>query len=460
VRRKKDPAIPGFGGKAGLADADARTFIKLVASWPTAALASYTRDAMSDVTSRFWRQVGAVLSGTALAQLIPLLGSLAIARLYIPAEFGLFAAWIGAASLAAVAATGRYEVALALEADGAPRRIAARATLVAVLVAGLPLGGGVAFLAAVGGLAGVPAALALWFVPAALVIAACQTWLTWAAAEGRLRELSSLRILQALLVTSAQVGAGMFWPSAASLAIAHTLGAALTLLAASWVLPLWGGTRAGVDESGLSGMRSFWSRRRRFPLLSLPADGINTAAAQLPVLVIGARFGAEVAGHLALTMRVLAVPVALLGSAVLDVFRRRSAQSWREHGHCRDVFQQTFTVLAAGSTLGSIVLALCAEPLFTLAFGPQWRAAGTMALWLLPLFALRFVASPLSYLFYVAEKQHVDLAWQTVLLAMTVATLWLPSGHAAALQAYSLGYCAMYVVYLLLSYRFSRGTHP
>jgi O-antigen/teichoic acid export membrane protein len=420
------------------------------AIWPR------TGEQMNDASPQFWRQVSAVLGGTALAQLIPLLGSLVIARLYVPAEFGLFAAWLGAASLAAVAATGRYEVALALEADGAPRRIAVRATLVIVLLAGLPLGAGVAILAVLGGLTGVPTALALWFVPTALGIAACQTWLTWAAADGQLAQLSRLRILQAALITAAQIGAGVVWPSAASLAAAHALGLALTLLGASWLLPL---RALGPSSDGLvfAGMRSFWSRRRGFPLLSLPADGINAAAAQLPVLVVGARFGAEVAGHLALTMRVLAAPVALLGSAVLDVFRRRSAQSWREHGHCRDDFRQTFKVLANGSSVVAILLALSAEPLFTLVFGSQWRVAGTMALWLLPLFALRFVASPLSYLFYVAEKQHVDLAWQAVLLVMTLATLWLPSGYAAALQAYSLGYCAMYVVYLMLSYRLSLG---
>ncbi len=412
---------------------------------------------MSGDPHRFWRQVGAVLSGTALAQLIPLLGSLAIARLYVPTEFGLFAAWLGVASLAAVAATGRYEVALALEADGAPRRVAVRATLVTVLIAGLPLSVGVGVAFASGVLADVPAALALWFVPTALGIAASQTWLSWAAAEGQLAQLSRLRIVQAALVTSAQIVAGLFWPSAESLAAAQTLGLAGTLLAAARMLPL-GSPVLDAGGSALAGMQAFWSRRRRFPLLSLPADGINSAAAQLPVLVVGARFGADVAGYLALTMRVLAVPVALLGSAVLDVFRRRSAQSWREQGHCRQDFQQTFKVLAASSALAAIVLALIAEPLFALAFGPQWRAAGTMALWLVPLFALRFVSSPLSYLFYVAEKQHIDLAWQAVLLAMTLATLWFPSGYAAALQTYSFGYCTMYVVYLLLSYRFSLGS--
>jgi O-antigen/teichoic acid export membrane protein len=91
------------------------------------------------------------------------------------------------------------------------------------------------------------------------------------------------------------------------------------------------------------------------------------------------------------------------------------------------------------------------------AFGERWRLAGTMALWLLPLFALRFVASPLSYLFYVAGKQHVDLVWQGLLLVMTLATLWTPTNARGALMAYSASYSAMYCVYLFLSYRYSRG---
>ena len=71
--------------------------------------------------------------------------------------------------------------------------------------------------------------------------------------------------------------------------------------------------------------------------------------------------------------------------------------------------------------------------------------------------ALRFVASPLSYTFYVAGKQHADLAWQVTLLCVTLASLRLPSHHGAALQWYSAGYSMLYVVYLFLSYRFSLG---
>ena len=118
---------------------------------------------------------------------------------------------------------------------------------------------------------------------------------------------------------------------------------------------------------------------------------------------------------------------------------------------------QTFRVLAALSVVASVVVVIGSERLFALAFGERWRTAGTMAVWLMPMFALRFVSSPLSYMSYVAGKQHLDLAWQICLLAMTLATLYLPDRSAVAILSYSVGYSLLYVAYLAMSYRFSRG---
>lgn len=405
--------------------------------------------------NRFWARVGAVLGGTAAAQAIPLVGALLIARLYAPEAFGQFAVWLGLVQLAAVAATGRYEHALALEPDGAPRRTAALATLAVVGGSALLLLAASGVLAAAGVLPSTPPALLWSFAPAAAAVAASQVWQSWAAAEGRLRALATIRVATAAGVTGAQILAGTIWPSATALAAAQLAGLLFGLAVCWHVMPLAG--RAAAAAPARAGMAAFWRARRRFPLLSLPADGINTAAAQLPLLIVGSRFGAEVAGCLALTLRVLAAPVGLLGAAVLDVFRRDSAAAYRERGECRAEFDRTFRVLAAGAAAVALVLAALAEPLFVLAFGERWRLAGTMALWLMPLFALRFVASPLSYLFYVAGKQHVDLVWQLVLLGMTLGTLWLPASARGALLAYSAGYCAMYAVYLVMSYRYSRG---
>lgn len=409
----------------------------------------------TEAPGRFWRSVGVVLSGAAAAQAIPLIGSLVLARLVAPAHFGLFAAWLGMAHLAAVVITGRYENALALEHDGEPRRIGAAATLVLALA-----GGSVLTLLSLAVAAfsppwagGVGTTLLLAFGPTAVLIAAAYLWQCRAAADGQFRALSAMRIAQAAAITVLQIVACTWTSGAEALALAHAAGIAIGLATAAWRLP-------PGRPPGWGAMRDFWSRHHRFPMLSLPADSVNTAASQLPLLIVAHRFGADVAGLLALTLRTLGAPVALLGASVLDVFKRRAAGAYRERGECRAEFVETFKGLGIAALVFAVVVGLSAEPLFALAFGEAWRGAGTIALWLMPLFALRFVASPLSYLFYVAGKQHVDLAWQCALLAVTMASLWIPAQSASALQWYSASYSTMYLVYLFLSYRFSLGHRP
>lgn len=408
----------------------------------------------SGPTSDFWRSVASVLTGTAVAQAIPIAGSLIIARQYAPSEFGRFSTWLGLVLLAAVALTGRFETALALEPDGEPRRRAMVSTLLTAALATGLLAGATTIVVAIS-----PAwiqyestVLIAAFVPVALLIAIGQTWQSWAAAEGRYRDLSMMRIAEAGAITTFQIAFGAAFASADSLAIAHLIGVLVGLAVSARLLPIrWpAGNPAPM-------VREFWSRHRRFPLLSLPADVLNTASAQLPVLIVAGRFGAETAGLLALAMRTLGAPIGILGKSVLDVFKRHAATSYRERGECRADYLRTFKALATGSLAGAAVLALWSVPLFTLAFGEAWRGAGTMAAWLVPMFALRFVSSPLSYMVYIAEKQHLDLVWQVCLLGMTLVSLNLFSQQSAAIIAYSAGYSLLYIVYLMMSYRFSLG---
>lgn len=408
----------------------------------------------------FWRSVGVVLTGTVAAQSIPLLGSLVIARIYAPAEFGLFSAWLGMVMMAAVVVTGRFEMALAVEPDGAPRRFAVAATLCTILLSSslfALITAGIYF--AVGLLNDVQPAMVGLFVPAALLAGVTHTWQAWAAAEGNYRGLSWIRISQAFIVTISQIGAGLLSPTAFGMMLGHVLGTAAGIGFAMYFMPLNPFLTGGKAEFWTN-LKAFWRNQRRFPMLALPADALNAASGQLPLLLIASRFGAEASGLFALTIRVLGAPIGLLGAAVLDVFKRSAASSYRDKGHCKEEYARTFWLLAAGGCMLALGVVVIAERLFVIAFGEPWRQAGVIAIWLMPMFALRFVASPLSYVFYIAGKQQIDLAWQCALLAMTLASFMLTSSFETSIKVYSAGYGLLYVVYAILSYHYSKGNRP
>jgi O-antigen/teichoic acid export membrane protein len=407
------------------------------------------------IFDRYWRSVGSVLTGTVVAQFIPIVGSLLLARQYAPTEFGVFSVWLGIVLLFSIVLTGRFETALAIIPDGEPRRLAVLSTLATTALAAFAATVicGISVFVAPSVANHFSPVLVILMIPTALAVAFAQTWQSWAAAEGRYRQLSIMRIAQASSVTVGQIAIGAFIPSATALSLAHAGGVVASLALSIYLMPpgLFPRNQAKVT------ILTFWRQQYRFPALSLPADSINAAAAQLPVLLVAGRFGADIAGLLAMTMRILGAPIGLLGKSVLDVFKRHAAASYRERGECRAEYVRTFRVLAIASLGFCAVMVVVSEPFFAMAFGENWRGSGTIAVWLLPLFALRFVASPLSYMVYIAGKQHVDLVWQIALLAMTIAALNIPYGHDIALQVYSAGYSFLYVVYLAMSYRFSLG---
>lgn len=403
------------------------------------------------------RSTGGVLLGMLIAQAIPLLGSLLIARLYAPSEFGTFSAWLGIVMTAAVLVTGRLEMALVVEADGEPRLIAMAATLATTVGAAAVLSVvviGIYF--AVPSVRDFTLVLVLAFLAATVLMATVQTWQSWAAAEGQYRALSVIRISQAAGITAIQILAGIIDPSPLGLAMGHVFGLLVGVLIASRLMPIplrrflpWQEFRVKLLD--------FWHRHKQFPLFALPADFINTAAAQLPLLLISSRFGSESSGFYALAVRILGGPISLLGTAILDVFKRTAAASYRANGSCRSEYLNTFRVLAVLGGMLAVGVILLAEPFFAWAFGEVWRQAGVISVWLMPMFALRFVASPLSYVFYITGGQKIDLAWQCGLLAITVLTLVLAKDFETSIKAYATGYAGMYVIYLVLSYRSSKG---
>jgi O-antigen/teichoic acid export membrane protein len=262
--------------------------------------------------------------------------------------------------------------------------------------------------------------------------------------------------MQALGVTGIQVLVGWYAPSALGLAMGYVLGLLIGVVAAAYMMPIplrvflpWVSFRLKLAD--------FWIRHRRFPLFSLPADLINSVSWQLPLVLIASRFGAESSGYFALAIRVLGAPVGMLGNAILDVFKRKASSSFRENGNCTPDFLSVLRILTVFSVFFALAGSVLVEELFALVYGESWRRAGEVATWLLPLFAFRFVASPLSYVFYLAQGQSVDLLWQCVLLIMTVTCLVFGKDFESAVAAYAAGYSALYAVYLYLAYRFSKG---
>lgn len=199
--------------------------------------------------------------------------------------------------------------------------------------------------------------------------------------------------------------------------------------------------------------QSFW----RF---SLPAGLLNTVAGRFPLFLIGAKYGLFAAGLFALTERMLTAPVSLLAASVLEVFKRQSVHEYQTIGNCKAAFQSTFKALVLLGAGPALFIFIFAPEVCAWVFGKPWREAGEFARILAPLFFLNFVVSPLSYVFFVAGKQKVELMWQVALFITTITVFVAPLSLREVLLNYTISYSVLYVIYLLLSYKFSKNSLP
>jgi O-antigen/teichoic acid export membrane protein len=207
----------------------------------------------------------------------------------------------------------------------------------------------------------------------------------------------------------------------------------------------------------LSGWRQALMMHWRFPVFSMPADFISSFASQLPMLMMGKRFGLPAAGQYALTNKVLTAPMKLLAGSILSVFKEEAARSYREKGECREIFAKTLMALALLAITPFALLFCFAEPLFVWIFGDEWREAGNYASILAPMFYVQFIASPLSYVIYLANRQILDLAWQLCLLIATYCVFYYTKEIIMTMKLYSFGYSLLYIIYLAMAYKAAKS---
>ncbi len=397
-----------------------------------------------------------VLGGALGAQALPLLAAPIITRMCTPAELGAFSVWLAVIAVTAIGATLRLEAAMILDHGSDQQRIcfsvvAWSATLTALLI----------LVCAVGArLLEVPAALHMsWFGLLTLglgtwMTACMQTTLAYATSHNAFGKAASAKIWAAGSIAACQVSLLLAGCGGAALLGGQLFGLATGLLAAVWLLRPPSVRLHWLPDAV---QRQYLRRHQAFWRFSLPSNMLNILVGQLPLFLIGARHGALAAGLFALTQRVLSAPVALLASSVLEVFKRQSVQDFQAHGNCRDAYRYTFKALALLGIGPSLVLLLFSPDLFAFVFGPNWRPAGELAQILAPLYFLNFIASPLSYVFYVAGKQKADLVWQVALFLMTVGVFVSPGTLQQSVRWYAIGYSLLYLVYLRMSYQYSQN---
>lgn len=404
----------------------------------------------------FWKHATTVLTGTVAAQALPLLVAPLITRLCTPADLGEFGIWLGIIAIVSTIGTLRLEAAMILDHDSDEQQtcfsvVAYCSTLLAIFIT-VTL-----FLARV---ADVPQVQEMsWF---GLMTIGVGAWLSaytaatlaYATSYRAFGKAAMAKVCGAGTIALGQLVLLILGVGGGSLLGGQILGLAVGLAAALYLLAP---PRPRISLWPTASQLAYLKKHQSFWRFSLPAGLLNTAAGKFPLFLVGAKYGLFAAGLFALTERILTAPVSLLAASVLEVFKRQSVQEFQTFGNCTAAFKSTFKALVILGCGPALVILAFAPDLCAWIFGEPWREAGEFARILAPLYFLNFVASPLSYVFFVAGKQKAELIWQVALFITTITIFIAPLPLKQILLHYTLAYSALYLIYLYLSYQYSKN---
>lgn len=412
-------------------------------------------------SSEFSRHVLTLMTGTTIAQAIPVAISPVLTRLYTPAEFGVFALFIATASVLTAAANARYELAIVLpEADDDALSIAALGLLISSAMSGVLLLAVITFNTAIAkALGSMDVAPWLYFLPVVVFFTGFFNVLNYyASRQKRFSDIASASVAKAVVMAAVQLSLGMLKFGTGGLVAGH--------VAASFAANLRLLRKTRIDRSlreVVDRVRMARNARRfkDFPLYSLPAVFANSLSNNAGSVLIARFFSTAVLGHYALVQRVLGMPAALVGTSIGQVFYQRAAEERRIHGTAIRAFTSTLKKLLVIAVPTFTLAFLLVEDVFAFVFGEPWREAGRYAKILVPLFAVRFVVSPLSVINQVNLNNRFGLGGNLALLALTVCAIGggglLGLSIENVLVLWSISASVFYLGFLSLIYRQTRG---
>ncbi len=299
----------------------------------------------------------------------------------------------------------------------------------------------------------------LYFLPLAVFSIGCsQGLIYWATQKADYKTMASARVSRSAAASALQCLMGSL--GTAGLVAGHCGGEI------ACVGVLFKGVR---KEKALFGKTVQWKRildiaKRHidFPKYDILTVLLNYGTQHFFLLWIGIYFGASIVGHVGLAQRVLLAPVAFVGTSILDLFKKKARDEYTSHGHCRKVFRNFFFILAALVTVPFSIIFFYGEQLFPLIFGPEWMEAGKYAKILSLIMLFRFVASPLSYTLYIAQKQKVNLLINILFCIASLAAVMVgvfTKDIVYTLLAFATGNSLVYLLYLKASHHFASGQH-
>ena len=390
-------------------------------------------------TEGFRGPVLTLFTGSSAALLIAYLCEPILTRLYTADQYAVMGYFSAVVAILFAGSSLRFDDALLLQEKD--EDAATVAWLAGCVLALLLVLAGVALLWRhdLARLAGIPElAPFLLLVPATLLaMRGARTAELWLMRAKAYRHVTAGQIANTASMVTSRIGAGI--PPLSAGAAGLSAGAAglvggflagnVAAAAVNITSSLRRSGRLLLRRPGFGAILRMARRYRRFALFSTPSSLVATLAYRLPTFMILLYFTPDVLGYYVKAFAALAIPLSYAGNAVSRVFFVHAAEARLAQlkGRLAEISTMVHRRLVMIGLFPTLALMLAGPDIFAVVFGEDvgqhWRTAGIYVQYIAPWLFFGSIASPLTRIFDVLERQRLDLATSIVTCTFLAAAL-------------------------------------
>jgi len=362
--------------------------------------------------SELLRNTSILISGTALAQLIPILLQPVLRRYFSPEIFGAYSVYLSLIGILLVISSFRYELAIILpKKDKESAAIFFLALFLNLVFNILLLLAILLWKTKILGFLNLSEDYAdyLYLVPfGTFLFSSYQSINYWLIRKKQFFSISVNKFVRRGFEGSAQIGF-KFAKISTGLVYGDIIGHIANVCSGFYQ----------AAKSGLS-IRFFSLRKIKYVLFKyseypkfniIPAF-MSTCSFLLPAIMINKFFSTDNTGYFDLSKLLLSIPLALIATSLSNVLLQRiSEKNKLKQSIRKDLYSILGFVLIVVICEVTIIM-IWAEDLFRIFFGPQWEFSGSISKILVWAFAFNFFVSSFSSIFISLKKIKLLSVWQ------------------------------------------------
>ncbi|EOW9322871.1 TPA: lipopolysaccharide biosynthesis protein [Vibrio cholerae] len=400
----------------------------------------------------FSKNVLTLMTGTGIAQAIPIAIIPILTRMFSPEDFGLLALYAACVSILGVVATGRYEIAIMLPKDDEDARLLLQLSMLVALffslLISIPISIWNAQIARF--LGNEDIAVWLYLVPLSVLFTGIYQALTyWNNRQKKFINTAVSRVNQSLfqgfVQTSLgflQVSGGLIW------------GQSIGIVSGSiYLLKKDRSYKSLIKKTKINSIQKQGIKYHKFPTYGVWGALCDAGAVQMPVILLTKFYSNSVTGMFSLTFRVLNMPTSIISSAIAQVLFQKVVEISQTEPEKLNLYIIKMFLLLFVIYLPAVpILFIWGESLFSIIFGNEWSQAGVYAGYLVIAVAVRFAVSPLSAVLGLEQNIKMGVLWQVLYLCTITVTLYFFSSLSIEefLIAFVVHEVFLYLIYLFL----------